>query len=445
MSRKYFGTDGIRGRVGQFPITPEFCLRLGWAVGRVFSKAGNSNILIGKDTRISGYMLESVLESGLVSAGANVTLMGPMPTPAIAYLTRTFGADAGMVISASHNPYYDNGIKFFDRDGNKLPDETELAIEAELEGSMICVSSDQLGRAARLDDAAGRYIEFCKASIDRGIRLNDLRIVLDCAHGATYHIAPRVFEELGADIRVIGGSPDGTNINQDCGSTSPGELVERVLEYRADLGIAFDGDGDRVIMVDHAGEVVDGDELVYVIAGDRQKQARLGGGVVGTVMSNFGLERAFAEMGVPFERAKVGDRYVLQMLNERGWTLGGEASGHILCLDITTTGDAVISALQGVVAMLNSGRSLHELKQGMTKLPQKTVNVAVSDPHCVEHNESVKKAVERVSCSLADRGRVLIRPSGTEPVVRVMVEGEDVSEVGELANELAHVVETEAG
>ena len=444
MSRKYFGTDGIRGRVGQFPITPDFCLRLGWAVGRVFARAGHGHILIGKDTRISGYMLESVLESGLVSAGANVTLMGPMPTPAVAYLTRTFGADAGIVISASHNPYYDNGIKFFDHDGNKLSDETELAIEAELEGSMNCVSSDQLGRAARLDDAAGRYIEFCKATIDRSIRFKDMRIVLDCAHGATYHIAPRVFEELGADVRVIGCAPDGTNINEDCGATATAKLEAAVREYRADLGIAFDGDGDRVMMVDHLGQPVDGDELLYVIARHRRQQGLLQGGVVGTVMSNFGLERALDADGILFERAKVGDRYVLELLHKHGWSVGGESSGHLLCLDLTTTGDGVISALQVVVATMTAGRTLHELKQGMTKLPQRMVNVKVPDPHGVGEHEEVRRAVDRAKAQLADRGRVLIRPSGTEPVVRVMVEGEDSAEVSELVNELAHVVETEA-
>ncbi|MCZ6640681.1 MAG: phosphoglucosamine mutase [Gammaproteobacteria bacterium] len=444
MSRKYFGTDGIRGRVGQHPITPEFCLRLAWAVGKVFSRQGSCHILIGKDTRISGYMLESVLESGLASAGANVSLLTVMPTPAIAYLTRTLGADAGIVISASHNAYFDNGIKFFDGDGNKLGDDIELEIEAQLEREMVCVESDQLGRAARLDDAPGRYIEFCKATVSRGFRLNGLKVVLDCANGATYHVAPRVFEELGADIDLIGGSPNGVNINDDCGSTHPDRIAEKVVAVGADLGIAFDGDGDRVIMVDEAGEVVDGDELLYVIAKHRESTGKLQGGVAGTVMTNFGLERALEEARIPFARAQVGDRYVLEMLKSKDWVVGGESSGHIICLDLTTTGDAIVAALQVLIAMVESGRSLNELKKGMNKLPQVMVNVTVDEPGDVALLAGVTDAVQATTEQLLGRGRVLVRPSGTEPVIRVMVEGEDATEVTGIAEDLADVVKREA-
>ena len=444
MSRKYFGTDGIRGRVGQFPITPEFCLRLGWAVGRVFAKRGKSQILIGKDTRISGYMLESVLESGLASAGADVGLLGPMPTPAIAYLTRTLRADAGIVISASHNAYYDNGIKFFDGQGNKLADDVELEIEAQLETSMVCVSSDQLGRASRLPDAAGRYIEFCKATVDRGFRLNGLRVVLDCGHGATYHVAPGVFEELGADTIVIGADPNGMNINEGCGSTHTDMLVDKVREYRADVGIAFDGDGDRVIMVDNDGTLVDGDELLYVIAAHRQDIGELDGGVVGTVMTNFGLERALENMSIPFARAKVGDRYVLEMMKRNGWTLGGESSGHIVCLDRTTTGDGVVAALQVLRAVVESGKSLQELRTGMIKAPQTMINVSVDNPKAVAESIDLLAAVKDKEKALSERGRVLVRPSGTEPVLRVMVEGDDAFEVKSICEELAYVAENSA-
>lgn len=440
MSRKYFGTDGIRGRVGEHPITPEFCLRLGWAAGRVFARHGESHVLIGKDTRISGYMLESVLESGLVSAGTNVSLLGPMPTPAVAYLTRTLRADAGIVISASHNPYYDNGIKFFDHRGNKLPDEVELEIEAQLEGELACVDSDRLGKAVRIGDAAGRYIEFCKATVNRGFTLRGLKVVLDCAHGATYHVAPGVFEELGADIEVMGHTPNGTNINDGCGSTHPDALAARVRESGADLGVAFDGDGDRVVMVDGQGELVDGDELLLVIAEHRARTGMLAGGVVGTVMSNFGLERALASMGIPFCRAKVGDRYVLELMRDRGWQIGGETSGHLLCLDLTTTGDAIVAALQVMIPLVEQQRSLHELKQGMTKLPQKMINVQVPDPTRQAQCPTVADAVSAMDGRLCGRGRVLIRPSGTEPVIRVMVEGEDPAEVGAIAEELAEVV-----
>jgi phosphoglucosamine mutase len=443
MTRKYFGTDGIRGRVGEYPITPEFCLRLGWAVGKVFASRGGSHILIGKDTRISGYMLESVLESGLASAGANVSLMGPMPTPAVAYLTRTLRADAGIVISASHNPYYDNGIKFFDGMGNKLADEVELQIEAQLEKEMVCVDSDRLGKAARIDDAAGRYIEFCKATVNRGFRLSGLHIVLDCAHGATYHVAPRVFEELGAKVTLMGCDPDGFNINAECGSTHPAALAALVVATSADVGIAFDGDGDRVFMVDHTGELVDGDQLLYIIARQRADEQRINGGVVGTVMSNFGLEKALAEANIPFVRAPVGDRYVLEVMRNQGWEIGGESSGHILCLDLMTTGDAIVAALQGLCAMVQRGEPLAKLTQGMQKLPQTLINVAVNEPGVRAQAKDVTAAVMAKNGELAGRGRVLIRPSGTEPVVRVMVEGEESELVSTIAAELADVVRGE--
>ena len=444
MGRKYFGTDGIRGPVGQFPITPEFCLRLGWAVGKVFARHGDCHILIGKDTRISGYMLESVLESGLASAGADVSLMGPMPTPAIAYLTRTLRADAGIVISASHNPYFDNGIKFFDGFGNKLHDDIELEIEAQLDVEMAGVASDQLGKAQRLPDAAGRYIEFCKATVNRGLRLRGLRVVLDCAHGATYHVAPGVFEELGAEITVIGAEPDGVNINDGYGSTNPERLVQEVLARQADVGVAFAGDGDRVMMVDHLGEIVDGDELLYIIANHRAQAGTLGGGVVGTVMTNFGLERALGDLGIPFVRAQVGDRYVLEALHEQGWKVGGEASGHIMCLDVTTTGDGIVAALQALVPLVESGKTLHELKRGMTKVPQTMVNVAVPDPAAVAVCEKVTEAAIAEERALNGQGRILIRPSGTEPVIRVMVEGDDDVLVAGIARNLAKVVEDQA-
>ena len=440
MGRKYFGTDGIRGTVGRFPITPQFCLHLGWAAGRVFNRRGHCHVIIGKDTRVSGYMLESVLESGLVSAGADVSLLGPMPTPAIAYLTRTLRADAGIVISASHNPHQDNGIKFFDANGNKLGDEVEAEIEAQLENEMVCAASNRLGKAARVPDASGRYIEFCKATVDRGFRLQGLRVVLDCAHGATYHVAPGVFEELGADITVIGDEPDGFNINAGCGSTQPESLAKAVRQGRADIGIAFDGDGDRLIMVDHEGEVLDGDELLFVIASYRRLRGSLRGGVVGTVASNLGLERALNDLDIPFERAQVGDRHVRELLVRRGWRLGGESSGHILCLDLSTTGDGIVAALQALMPLVESGRTVHELKQGMRKLPQAIVNVEVTDPGAVAVCEQVTRALCTRQRGLAGRGRVLVRPSGTEPVIRVMVESEDQAEVASIAEDLAATV-----
>ena len=440
MSRKYFGTDGIRGEVGEFPITPEFVMKLGWAAGKVFAEQGKKTILIGKDTRISGYMFESALEAGLSAAGVNSGLLGPMPTPGIAYLTRTFYADAGIVISASHNPYQDNGIKFFSSNGTKLDDKIEQAIEEHLDRPMTTVASDQLGKAFRIDDAAGRYIEFCKSSARR-LRLKGQRIVLDCAHGATYQIAPAVFRELGAEVVVIGAEPDGLNINKEVGSTSPKALQRKVTEIRADLGIAFDGDGDRVVMVDGNGEVVDGDELLFIMATHAKSRGRLGGGVVGTLMSNLGLELALKEDDIDFVRAKVGDRYVMQQLKERNWRFGGESSGHLLCLDSTTTGDGVVSALQVMMAIQDLDKPLHALKKGMSKCPQTMINVRRNQDIDVNSDDTVKAAVAEVENTLAGRGRVLLRPSGTEPVVRVMVEGEDAAQVSALTQELAEVVE----
>jgi phosphoglucosamine mutase len=444
MAKKYFGTDGVRGRVGEPPITPEFCLKLAWAAGRVFAANGRRVILIGKDTRVSGYMLESLLEAGLSAAGVDVRLLGPMPTPAVAYLTRTLRADAGIVISASHNPFYDNGIKIFDATGNKLPDEREEEIESLLDAPMSCVASESIGKAKRIDDARGRYIEFCKATVDRSLRLSGLRLVIDCAHGATYDVAPGVFAELGADVTVIGAEPDGLNINDGCGSTHPERLQAEVRARGADAGIAFDGDGDRVIMVDGSGDVVDGDELLYLIAAHRRAQGRLAGGVVGTLMSNFGLERALGAAGIPFVRAKVGDRYVLEELKRRGWELGGESSGHIVCLDLNTTGDGIVSALQVLSHLKSSDRPLAELRRGVNKMPQTLVNVSARDPRGIVELESVRNAVETTRVRLASRGRVLLRPSGTEPLVRVMVEGESAEEVEQLAHTLAAAVRAAA-
>lgn len=444
MDRKYFGTDGIRGRVGDAPITPDFCLRLGWAAGRIFAQSGRGRILIGKDTRISGYMFESVFEAGLVSAGVDVGMLGPMPTPAVAYLTRTLRADAGIVISASHNPFYDNGIKFFDADGNKLPDETELAIEAQLKRPIKCVASEAIGKVQRIDDARGRYVEFCKATVDRRLRLNGCKIVLDCANGATYDVAPRVFTELGAQITVIGADPDGLNINADCGSTHPERLQAEVRQQEADLGIAFDGDGDRVLMVDGDGRLLDGDELLFIIARHRAQAGRLTGGVVGTLMTNFGLEQAFGRLQIPFIRTKVGDRYVLEELKRRSWEIGGEGSGHIVCLDLNTTGDGIVSALQVLAAMVVGETTLGELRDGMEKLPQTLVNVTAAEPASIVSSVRVTRAVGEIEHSLGGAGRVLLRPSGTEPVVRVMVEGEDAVQVAQLAEDLAAIVRAAA-
>ena len=443
--RRYFGTDGIRGRVGDAPITPDFCLHLGWAVGRVLASGGWRMVVIGKDTRISGYMFESALEAGLSAAGVDVGLLSPIPTPAVAYLTRTLGADAGIVISASHNPYDDNGIKFFDSGGNKLGDDVELAIEEHLGNELVSERSNDLGRAFRVEDARGRYIEYCKSTTDRGTHLKGLKLVLDCAHGATYAVAPGVFSELGADVTVTGASPNGTNINDGCGSTHPAAMAAKVKEVGADAGIAFDGDGDRVVMADANGDVIDGDELLYIIASNWQSQGRLAGGVVGTVMSNLGVERALAARGIPFARAAVGDRYVLDSLRQHQWQLGGESSGHIICLELATTGDGIVAALQALVAMVESGKSLAELRAGVTKLPQTTVNVQVNDPAAALSCTSVRRVAAGIERELASRGRILIRPSGTEPVIRVMVEGEDEDEVAAHAERLADAVRTAAG
>lgn len=445
MARKYFGTDGIRGRVGQAPITPDFFLHLGWAVGKVLageftSDAKTPMVLIGKDTRISGYMFESALEAGLISAGVDVGLVGPMPTPGIAYLTRTFQARAGIVISASHNPFGDNGIKLFSTEGGKLSDELELAIEAQLDQPMSTAAC--LGRARRIGDAEGRYIEFCKGSLPWGFSLAGMKIVVDCANGATYKVAPEVFRELGAIVTAIGVSPDGVNINKECGSTDVRALQARVLAEGADLGIAFDGDGDRVIFVDHTGAEVDGDELLYIIA--LHKHAFDGGcaGVVGTLMTNFGFEIALKELGIPFARAKVGDRYVLEMMKERNWSLGGESSGHIVCGDATTTGDGIISALQVLRALRKTGKSLTEMRNGLIKTPQCMINVPVAVKVDLERNGALGTAVARTEAKLEGRGRVLLRASGTEPVIRVMVEGPQLELVKTLATELADAVRT---
>jgi phosphoglucosamine mutase len=444
VTKRYFGTDGIRGRVGAYPMTPEFVLKLGWAVGRVLASGRRNMVLIGKDTRISGYMLESALEAGLSAAGVNIHLLGPMPTPGIAYLTRTLRASAGIVISASHNPYYDNGLKFFSHEGLKLPDEVELAIEAELERPMEIVNSDRLGKAERVVDAAGRYIEFCKSTIPTGTVLRGLKIVVDCAHGATYHVAPEVFEELGAEVVPIGAKPDGLNINDGCGAVAPKALRLAVIEHHANVGVAIDGDGDRLIMVDSHGEVVDGDELLYIVAHARHQERTLGGGVVGTLMTNLGLEQALGSLGIPFKRAAVGDRYVLEMMQQSGWKLGGESSGHIICLDRTTTGDAIVSALQVLHVLVSQNRGLHEIKAGITKYPQILINVPIASSIDIRNLALVEQAVKDAEGDLGDRGRVLLRPSGTEPLVRVMVEGQDLVLVKQIAQRIANEVRAAA-
>ena len=438
MAQKYFGTDGIRGLVGKDQITPEFCLRLSWAVGKVFADDSHRpHVLIGKDTRISGYMLESVLQSGFVSAGADVSLLGPIPTPAIAYLTRAVSADVGVVISASHNPYYDNGIKLFDGKGNKLGDAVEQRIEAMIAASMICESSESLGKASRIGDATGRYSEFCKNSVPRDFSLRGIKIVLDCAHGATYQVAPKVFTELGADVVVMAAEPDGFNINKGCGSTHPEQLQQRVVEEAADLGIAFDGDGDRLIMVDASGALLDGDYLLYVIARSRHAKEMLTGGVVGTAMSNLGLERALQVLAIPFVRARVGDRYIMEALHQRKWELGGEPSGHILTLDLCSTGDAIVAGLQVLVAMQDADLSLQDLAAGVVKAPQVLVNVDVSSPGAVAQDQNLISVIRNHEDFMGERGRILVRPSGTEPLLRIMVEGEDEAEVTRIAENLA--------
>ncbi|MEA1080791.1 phosphoglucosamine mutase [Marinobacter qingdaonensis] len=443
--RKYFGTDGIRGRVGETPITPEFMLRLGWAAGQAFKRDGQRNsVLIGKDTRLSGYMFESALEAGLSAAGVDVKLLGPMPTPAIAYLTRTFRASAGIVISASHNPHHDNGIKFFSASGTKLDDALETEIERWLDQPLeVCASAD-LGKASRVDDAPGRYVEFCKSTVPNEFTLEGKKIVLDCAHGATYHVAPKVFRELGAKVSVIGGEPDGLNINLNVGSTELGALKRAVVEQGADLGIAFDGDGDRVMMVDRDGSEVDGDELLFVIASQRFAEGRLKGGVVGTLMTNLGVELALREQGIEFERAKVGDRYVMERLLANNWVLGGEGSGHMVIRDCTSTGDGIVSALQVLLAISKSGKTLADLRRGMTKLPQTMVNVRVAERFDPLGRNDIVAAVQRAEAELGDGGRVLLRASGTEPLIRVMTEGQDAEVIARIANELAVVVEQSA-
>jgi phosphoglucosamine mutase len=424
MKKKYFGTDGVRGKVGDSIITPEFALKLGWAAGRVLAKSGSQKVLIGKDPRISGYMLEAALQAGLTAAGLRPVLMGPMPTPAVAYLTRTFRAAAGIVISASHNPYYDNGIKFFSSDGVKLSEEVELEIEAEIDKELKCVESSELGKAMRIEDAAGRYIEFCKSTFPSRYDLRGLKIVVDCANGATYHIAPLVINELGAKVVAMGVEPNGVNINLNCGATSMQALAERVVKEKADFGIAFDGDGDRVMMVDHTGYILDGDELLYIIARDRLRSGRLNGGVVGTKMSNLGLEQALKTLGIPFARSDVGDRHVMELMQKNGWKLGAENSGHVICADLLSTGDGIVSGLQVMSAMQSTGISLRDLHQGMKKYPQILLNIRFNNEIDPLKDEDVIAECQRIEALLGDKGRVLLRKSGTEPVFRVMVEAD---------------------
>ncbi|HCD12728.1 MULTISPECIES: phosphoglucosamine mutase [Shewanella] len=438
--RKFFGTDGIRGKVGAGKMTPELALKLGWAAGRVLSRSGTRKVIIGKDTRISGYLFESALEAGLSAAGLNVMLMGPMPTPAVAYLTRTFRAEAGVVISASHNPYYDNGIKFFSTDGSKLDDELELEIEAELEKPLVCVESHLLGKVSRIDDAAGRYIEYCKGNFPADQTLAGLKIVVDCAHGATYHIAPNVFRELGAEVVTIGDKPNGININDQVGATSMAKICETVVSESADLGIALDGDGDRIMMVNRQGDIIDGDQILYILACDAQKRGILKGGVVGTLMSNLGLELALKQLNIPFARSKVGDRYVMELLKEKDWRIGGENSGHILNLDHGTTGDGIVAGILVLAAMRRHNASLEELTESMKMLPQVLINVRFegnSDPLA---SQLVKDAQVQVESQLGERGRVLLRKSGTEPLIRVMVEGDDEALVRAHAETIAAAV-----
>ncbi len=447
MSRKYFGTDGVRGKVGKAPITPEFVMHLGYSAGKVLAsrdwhlaRGERPSVLIGKDTRVSGYLLESALQAGLSAAGVDVFLAGPIPTPAVAYLTRALRLQAGIVISASHNPYEDNGIKFFSDSGSKLPDEVEQEIEAGLEEPMKTMASSELGRAKRINDAAGRYIEFCKSTFPFDLDLRGLRIVIDCAHGATYHVAKPVFHELGADVVAIGVSPDGLNINRDCGATEPEALRRAVLEQKADLGIGFDGDGDRVVMVDSIGALYDGDQLLYVLARHRMSKGNLKGGVVGTLMTNLAVEHALGKMNIPFQRAKVGDRYVLEMLRQNGWHIGGEGSGHIICLDRHSTGDGIVSSLQVLEAMRQNDASLSELTKDLALYPQVLVNVRVSGKFNFEKNEGVAAARQAAERDLDGKGRVLLRASGTEPLIRVMVEGEKSEKVVYWAEKIAEAV-----
>ena len=442
MSRKYFGTDGIRGRVGDAPVTPDFMLKLGWATGKVFASEDGTKptVVIGKDTRVSGYMLESALQAGLVAAGANVKLLGPLPTPGIALLTRTQKADAGIVISASHNPYFDNGIKFFNGQGSKLSDELELQIEAMIDSPMVTVDSEQLGKASRIVDAAGRYVEYCKSTFPDELSLKGMKLVIDCAHGATYHIAPAVFEELGATTVVMGATPDGYNINDGVGSTEPAALQAKVLEDGADIGIAFDGDGDRLQMVNAKGQLLTGDDVLYVLAMHRLANGDSDAGIVGTLMTNMGLELALEAGGLRLARAKVGDRYVKELMVAEGWSLGGESSGHIICGDLSTTGDGVIAALQVLAAVRASGKSLETLASGFNPLPQVLVNVRITKGFDLTAYPAIAEACRRVESELEGKGRLLLRPSGTEPVIRVMVEGDDTVAIDALADEVANAI-----
>jgi len=444
LSRQYFGTDGIRGRVGVEPMTVDFIMKVGWAAGKVLSNEGRGTVVIGKDTRISGYMFESALEAGLAAAGLDVILLGPMPTPAIAYLTMAQRATAGIVISASHNPYHDDGVKFFNGDGFKLPDETELAIEAMISQPLKMVESEAIGKATRMEDARGRYIEFCKSSIPFNTTLKGMKIVVDCAHGATYHIAPAVFRELGADVIELGTKPDGLNINRGVGALHPENMRSMVLENQADLGIAFDGDGDRLMMMDSQGNVKNGDQLLYIIAQCKLVKGGLSGGVVGTLMSNLGLEHALKAQNIGFERANVGDRYVMEKLVENRWGLGGESSGHIICLDKTTTGDGIIAALQVLDWLVSEETTLADACANMPLYPQTMINVPLSRKTDMQSIPAIQEAVKSVEAELADRGRVLLRASGTEPLMRVMVEGQDGAEVEKLANQLAGCVAEQA-
>ncbi|OOF87431.1 phosphoglucosamine mutase [Rodentibacter ratti] len=438
--RKYFGTDGVRGKVGTYPITPDFALKLGWAAGKVLASQGSKTVLIGKDTRISGYMLESALEAGLAAAGLSAAFTGPMPTPAIAYLTRTFRAEAGIVISASHNPYYDNGIKFFSAQGTKLPDEIEEAIEAMLEQQMDCVESAELGKARRINDAAGRYIEFCKGTFPAHLGLEGYKIVVDCANGATYHIAPNVLRELGAEVIEIGTEPNGVNINEKCGATDVRALQEKVLEVKADIGLAYDGDGDRIMMVDHLGNKVDGDQILFIIAREALRSGQLKGGVVGTLMSNMSLEIALKMLGVPFLRANVGDRYVLEKMQENNWTLGGENSGHIIISDKNSTGDGIIASLAVLAAMVQHKLSLNELTSAVKLFPQVLINVRFAGGENPLESEAVKAVAAEVEKRLEGKGRILLRKSGTEPLIRVMVECQDGELAQQCAEEIAEAV-----
>lgn len=439
-NRKYFGTDGVRGKVGTYPITPDFALKLGWAAGKVLASQGSKMVLIGKDTRISGYMLESALEAGLAAAGLSAAFTGPMPTPAIAYLTRTFRAEAGIVISASHNPYYDNGIKFFSAKGTKLPDEIEEAIEAMLEQPMDCVESAELGKASRINDAVGRYIEFCKGTFPAHLGLEGYKIVVDCANGATYHIAPNVFRELGAEVIEIGTDPNGLNINEKCGATDVTALQAKVVEMKADVGLAYDGDGDRIMMVDHLGNKVDGDQILFIIAREALRSGQLKGGVVGTLMSNMSLEIALKMLGVPFLRANVGDRYVLEKMVENDWTLGGENSGHIIIADKNTTGDGIVASLAVLAAMAQHKLSLNELASAVKLFPQVLINVRFAGGENPLESDAVKSVAAEVEKRLEGKGRILLRKSGTEPLIRVMVECQDASLAQQCAEEIAEAV-----